>query len=64
MGQVKEEKFCYLQGQERANGSFLFITPSRARFVLLCQYMGLLVCWLRETGEKTARGAIIKGVDE
>lgn len=30
----------------------------------VCQYVGLLVGWLRETGEKTARGATIKGVGE
>lgn len=30
----------------------------------LYQYIGLLVRWLRETGKKIARGAIIKGVDE
>lgn len=35
MGQVREEKFCYLQGQDRASGSFLFITPSRAFFVVV-----------------------------
>lgn len=32
MGQARKEMLCYLQGQERADGSFLFITASRGIF--------------------------------
>lgn len=66
MGQVREEMLCYLQGRKRPDGYFFDLSQLLEAFFFppLCQYIGLLVCWLRETGEKTARGAIIKGVHE
>lgn len=39
MGHVREEMLCYLQGQERADGSFLFITASTEFCSLFFSYV-------------------------
>lgn len=61
MGEVREEVLCSLQGRKGADGSFLFITPFRG----FCSFFLMSVCRTSDRlVEKTARGAIIKGVGE